>query len=297
MAIVVFGSINQDITVTCSRMPSAGETLSGSSVSYVPGGKGANQAVAAARLGVDVIMLGCVGTDATGTAMLDNLEAKGVDVSHVERRSEVATGIASIIVADDDNMIVVVPGANGAVDAAYAERCADVIASADMLMLQHEVPAEANLAAACIAHEAGVPVTLNPAPARDVSPELLGYVTLLTPNEHELGLVLGDKPVDRLLRSRPQGIVVTLGGEGSACALANGEICHVPAMGAKVVDTTGAGDTFCGALATSLVRGDDLPGAMRYASVAASLSVTKAGAQGGMPTASEVARALASWDA
>lgn len=297
MAIVVFGSINQDITVTCGRMPRAGETLSGSSVSYVPGGKGANQAVAAARLGADVIMLGCVGTDATGGVMLRNLEAKGVDASRVERRPDVATGIASIIVAENDNMIVVVPGANGAVDTTYAESCSDVIAAADMLLLQHEVPAEANLAAARIAHEAGVPVALNPAPARDVSPDLLDLLDMLTPNEHELGLILGNKPVDKLLRSRPERVVVTLGGEGSACALADGSICHVPAMRAKVADTTGAGDTYCGALATALVRGDDLPEAMRYASVAASLSVEKAGAQGGMPTANEVARALASWDA
>ena len=295
MEIVVFGSINQDMTVTCERMPVVGETLTASSLTQSAGGKGANQAVAAARLGSSVTMIGRVGDDAAGEAMVENLMAQGVDASCVETSAGVATGTALICVADKDDVIIVVPGANAAVDVSLAERNADVIARADMLLLQQEVPAQANLAAARIAHDAGVPVCLNPAPARQVDADLLGLVSYLTPNEHEIVSTFGNRPVEKLLRAHVGKVVCTLGRGGSACALADGSIVHVPAMDVNVVDTTGAGDTFCAAFANALVNGRDLPGAMRFANAAAGLAVTKLGAQAGMPTSAEVSRALAKW--
>lgn len=288
-AIVVVGSMNVDFVVEVPRLPHPGETIIGGDLAQHPGGKGANQAVAAARLGQHVAMVGRVGVDEPARLLVDTLREAGVDTGFVETVPDRPTGIASITVdADAENTIVVSPGANSALRADDVERAADVLAGADAVLLQLEIPLDVVEAAA---RAAGGTVVLNPAPARDLPAELLQAVDVLVLNETELELLAGaelasTEPDDVAELARridgPAAVVVTLGAAG-AVLVRDGSVAHVPALPVQAVDTTAAGDAFCGALADALVRGEDLAEAVQWAVRVAAVVVTRLGAQRSLP--------------
>ena len=195
MKTAVVGSINMDMTVTAERIPLKGETLKGEDIRYIPGGKGANQAVAMAKLGADVEMFGCVGGDEAGRSLIKNMEDMGVGTTHIKVAPGVNTGLAVITVGDHDNTIVVVAGANDKVDREYVDSIRDALLACDIVLLQHEIPQDTIEYVIDICHENGVKVVLNPGPARPVKPEVLAKVDYLTPNEHEAAILFGDMPV------------------------------------------------------------------------------------------------------
>ncbi|MEV4101812.1 ribokinase [Nonomuraea sp. NPDC049649] len=292
--ITVFGSANMDLVAYVSQAPKLGETVTGRDFRTVPGGKGANQAIAAARAGAEVTFLGAVGEDAFGTEMRDTLADAGVDVSLL-RRVPGASGIAHIVVDDQGgNSIIVVPGANGTVTGpTEAERA--VIAASQALLLQLELPMEAVTAAARAARDAGVPVILTPAPAQPLPDDLLDAVTLLLPNEHEAAGITGAATPAAaldLLLGRVGEAVITLGSEGALYGSRSGERLTVPAVPVKAVDTTAAGDTFAGALAVARAEGRPAADALRFAAAAAALSVQREGASTSMPLRAEIEAAL-----
>lgn len=293
MKLAVVGSINMDMTVTAERIPLKGETLRGDSLSYIPGGKGANQAVAMAKLGADVEMFGCVGDDENGRKLIANMNLVGVKTDHIQVLKEVPTGIAMITVGDNDNTIVVVPGANGKVDCNYVDSIKEELKAYDMVVLQHEIPLETVHYLVNFCAENKIPVVLNPAPAAEVPMDIIEKVTYVTPNEHEAVLIFGnDLTTEELLKKYPEKLVITQGSRGVSTCLKSGEILTVPARPAKVVDTTGAGDTLNGAFSVKIAGGADMKTALTYANTAASLSTEKFGAQTGMPTACEVEKEL-----
>ncbi|HEX4805762.1 MAG TPA: PfkB family carbohydrate kinase, partial [Conexibacter sp.] len=259
--VAVVGSLNWDVTYRLARLPAAGETTNAPARFAGPGGKGANQALAAARLGAAVAMVGCVGTDEAGAAMRDALAQAGVDVRHVEA-VEGSSGSAVVLVQDDgENSIVIHPGANARLGAAHVRAAADVLGRAAVVLLGLEVPLEAARAAAELCR--GV-VVLNPAPApaEPLPAELLRRVDLLVPNRGELGALAGvpaPESGEQLLaaarRVAARALVVTLGSGGALLCADGAEPLHVPAAPARTLDTTGAGDAFCGALADGLARG------------------------------------------
>lgn len=292
--ISVFGSANMDLVAYVSRAPGRGETVTGRAFRTVPGGKGANQAIAAARAGAPVAFVGAVGDDGFGHEIRHTLAVAGVDVGRL-RAVPGPSGIAHIVVDDDGgNSIIVVPGANGAVTAPDAgDR--EVIAASRALLLQLELPLEAVVGAAWAAREAGVPAVLTPAPARPLPDELLDAVTLLVPNEHEAAAVTGkDDPraaLDALLDRVPE-VVITLGAEGALYGARSGERLRVPALRVEAVDTTAAGDTFAGALAVARAEGRPAAEALRFAATAAALSVRREGASTSMPSRAEIDAAM-----
>lgn len=289
----VVGSINMDMTVEAERIPKKGETLKGENLRYIPGGKGANQAVAAAKLGAQVDFFGCVGDDEAGKQLIENLCNMGVETKYIRTVPNIPTGLAIITTGENDNTIVVVAGANDCVDIAYVESVKEAVLQCDIILLQHEIPQETIEYVISLCTDNGVEVILNPGPARPVKKEILDKVTYLTPNEHEAVILFGkDHTFEELMKLHPEKLVITQGSRGVSTCLTNGGILNVPARKAKVVDTTGAGDTLNGAFAVALTRGDSIEEALRYANTAASLSTEKAGAQGGMPTDEEVKRAM-----
>ena len=293
MKLAVVGSINMDMTVTAERIPQKGETLKGDRISYIPGGKGANQAVAMAKLGAEVEMFGCVGDDSNGKAMLDNLRKSGVKTDHIRVLKEVPTGIAMITVGDNDNTIVVVAGANGEVDKDYVDSIKEELKTYDMVVLQHEIPLETVHYVVELCAAENIPVVLNPAPAAEVPMEFIVKVSYLTPNEHEAVLIFGEgSSTEELLKQYPEKLVITQGSRGVSTCLKSGEVLTVPARKANVADTTGAGDTLNGAFSVQIAGGAGMKDALTYANVAASLSTEKFGAQSGMPTAEEVEEAI-----
>lgn len=289
MKFAVVGSINMDMTVTAGRIPLKGETIQGDTISYIPGGKGANQAVAIAKLGEDVTMFGCVGGDSNGQRMLENLKNVGVDTKYIKVLKDVPTGIAMITVAEDDNTIVVVPGANGKVDKAYIDSIKDVLETYDMVVLQHEIPLETVHYIIEFCAKKNIPVVLNPAPAARVPMDIIEKVTYLTPNEHEATIIFGDSQTkEESLKKYPEKLVITQGSKGVSTCLKSGEILTIPSRSTHVVDTTGAGDTLNGAFSVEICNGSDIKNALVFANTAASLSIEKFGAQAGMPTREEV---------
>jgi ribokinase len=278
--ITVVGSINMDLVVGTERFPKQGETVLGNLHTTVPGGKGANQAVAAARLGGKVAMIGAVGTDPFGDELVANLENEGVDVSKV-KRVEGPSGIANILLSEGDNRIIVVPGANHQLTPEDIGHCEAAIASSDLVVLQLEIPIPSVLRALEIARRNQVPVILNPAPADGFSPEFLQYEPILTPNESEAAMMFGEN-WEQALEAHPNRLIVTLGRDGARYYDGERHIV-VPGIQVNAVDTTGAGDTFNGALAVALAEMIRLEDAIRFANAAASLSVEQFGAQGGMP--------------
>lgn len=291
--IVVVGSINMDLVTQSPRFVGPGETILGDRFLTVPGGKGANQAVAAARLGAEVALVGALGRDAFGEQLHAGLAAEHVDLSHVARLDDCASGTASITVADGENQIIVVPAANARVAPAQVDAARPLIERADAVLVQMEIPLETVEATVRLGHRLGVPVILNPAPAQPLPVDWLKLARYVTPNQHELAILLGADPGDdfrELMRRAPCPVVLTRGGEG-AWYREQGEPLHQPGFTVKVVDSTGAGDTFNAALAVFLHEG--LPEAVRKACAAAALSVTKLGAQGGMPSERELDAFLA----
>ena len=295
--IAVIGSINMDMTATAERIPKKGETISAQSVAYVPGGKGANQAVAAARLGGDVAMFGCVGSDAFGGELIENLKSNGIHTDCIDVLPEQSSGLAMIVVAENDNVITVIPGANQYVTKEYIDRYKQEILQADIVLMQNEIPIETIRYAAGLLHEAGKTVIYNPAPAQKSDREMVGFSTYLTPNEHEARIVLDDQEssLEDLMTQYDGKLIITLGSKGAAAAR-GGKIVTIPARKAKVVDTTGAGDTMNGAFAYALSVGQDFEEALHFANAAAALSIEKAGAQTGMPTLEAVEEKLGEED-
>lgn len=286
--VLVIGSINMDLVVSAARFPGPGETVLGQSFSTFPGGKGANQAVAARRLGAEVTMIGCVGDDAFGTQLSTQLADEGIDTRFIRRVPGVSTGVATITLSASENSIVVVPGANHALTLAHLQAAESAFADADVVLCQLEIPLPIVEAAAGMAAALGKPFLLNPAPAVVLPDALLSRVTLLTPNEHELALVYADDAGDwqATLRARPQRILMTHGAEGAWFADAAGQLRHQPAFPVVAVDTTGAGDTFNGAIAA--FWGLPMAEIARLACAAGALSVTRSGAQSGMPTRAQL---------
>ncbi|MCY7708459.1 ribokinase [Bacillus safensis] len=285
--IVVVGSCSMDLVVTSDKRPNAGETVLGESFKTVPGGKGANQAVASARLGADVYMVGRVGDDAYGQEILSNLQAQGVRTSYMKPVTEMESGTAHIILAEGDNSIVVVKGANNEVTPDYVNDALSTIDDIGMVLIQQETPEETVEAVCAICSEKEIPVILNPAPARKVSPQVLDQAAYITPNEHEAVLMFDGLPIEDALRQNPNKLLVTEGKNGVRYFDGSKEVL-VPGVPVEAVDTTGAGDTFNGALAVALTEGKSLYDALAFANLAASMSVTKFGAQGGMPTREEL---------
>jgi ribokinase len=291
--IVVVGSINQDLVVRVPRLPAPGETISGSGHFSAPGGKGANQAVAAARLGGDVVMVGRVGADDAGRRLVAGLEADGVDTRYVEVDPATPTGLALITVdAAGENTIALDPGANRAMTADDVDRAAAQIRTAAVVLLQMEIPVEVVAHAALMA--AGT-VVLNPAPATPVPEDVLARVDVLVPNAGELALLAGGaEPSDPAgaaglaVGLGARAVVVTLGPEG-AVVVGDGDPLHVAAPRVDAVDTTAAGDAFCGALAVELAAGRSLDDAVRVAVAAGAVAVTAPGAQPSLPTREQVA--------
>ncbi len=295
MKIAVIGSINMDQVVTTKRIPTKGETVSGSDLAFIPGGKGANQAVAMARLGADVTMFGCVGKDDNGRILIENLKKNGVHTEDIRILEHVPTGLAMITVAENDNMIVVVSGANAHVDTDYIEQIKPRLKDFDLVVLQHEIPLSAVHAAISYCHAQSIKVVLNPAPAAEVPMEIVSQVTYLTPNEHEAALIFETHTSpEELVSQYPEKLIITCGKNGVLCCTKKGRVLRIPSIPAKVVDTTGAGDTLNGAFCVRIAAGDSIEQALIYANTAAGLSIEKFGAQGGMPTHDQVQAYLSS---
>jgi len=300
--ITVVGSLNMDLVARTPRIPEPGETIIGNDFHTVPGGKGANQAVAAARLGIQVSMVGRVGGDAFAGPLLDNLAAAGVDHTFVTQDSEAATGVALIVVDDaGQNSIVVASGANARLTPADVDKAKTAIASADALLLQLESPLETVTRAAEVARAHGVTVILNPAPARSLPAGLLSLVDVLIPNESETalltGLPVGDQSqteaaATALLDLGVGTVILTLGERGAMLAQAGKmELC--PAFAVVPVDTTAAGDAFVGGFAVALAEGRALAEAVRWGNATGALATTKLGAQSSLPTRQELEILLA----
>ena len=300
MKLAVIGSINMDQVVTAERIPGKGETLPGNELNYVSGGKGANQAVAMARLGAEVTMFGCVGNDDNGARLLRGLQEESIDTSKIDIVDGIPTALAIITVAENDNTIIVISGANSCVDSDYFNKIKEDLKSFDLVVLQHEIPLDTVHQTVSFCYENGIPVVLNPAPAAEVPQEIVDKVTYLTPNEHEAKLIFhgaegaeeSDEFIESVLSAYPEKLIITRGSRGVSVALKDGRVITVPGRKANVVDTTGAGDTLNGAFSVRIAAGDSVEEALVYANCAASLSVEKFGAQGGMPTDAEVQERL-----
>lgn len=295
--LVVLGSVNADHVLRVPHFPRPGETLTGHSYQVVPGGKGANQAVAAARLGAEVSFIARIGDDAIGRQMKAGFAADGIEVSAVEQDERLPTGIAIIYVSDEgENSIGLSTEANGALDTAMVRRHEALIAGAHTLLLQLEVPLDSVLEAARLARAHGTRVVLNPAPAQPLSADLLALVDLITPNQTEAELLTGVKVTDEAsaaqaaARFHQMGIadvMITLGSQGVYCSNGRQQVL-IAGFRVEAVDTTAAGDTFNGALLAAELAGASFQDAVRFAHGAAALSVTRFGAQSSIPGKQEV---------
>lgn len=280
--IFIIGSINTDFNIRTPYMPKKGETLTGSGFFTAHGGKGANQAVAAARLGGKVYMCACVGDDTFGREAKESLSSDGVDVSHIRTVSGVSSGTAVIILAEGDNRIILDKGANAFLSESDVDATLEDADEGDILLVQLENPADVIGYALRRGHEKGMYVILNPAPANREIEKYLPLCDLLIPNETETELFGGKDEIEKKAGCR---LIITLGGDGF---MLDGKIYPCPKV--TPVDTTAAGDTFCGALAARLADGEELSSAAIYASTAASIACTRLGAQPSVPTRDEVAR-------
>ena len=295
--IVVVGSVNIDMVIKSERIPSPGETVTGGEFVMPAGGKGANQAVAAARLGAEVTLVAKVGQDMFGTQSVENFKRDGILTDFILADADNHTGVALILVdGQGENLISVAPGANAATTPDEVQKAADRIRSADVVLLQLEIPLETVEFTARLASEAGVTVVLDPAPAAPLSDELLRNVTYLTPNESEAtrltGIEVTDEPsaraaAEKLIAAGVENVIVTMGTQGALVATAD-RAFMVPSRAVEAVDSTAAGDAFNGGLAFALARGLALEDAVREAALVGALSVTRMGAQPSLPTAEEL---------
>ena len=287
--IMVIGSISTDFNVQTDRRPKVGETVKGQSFSTSFGGKGANQAVAAARLGANVHMVGTVGSNEFGHLLIDNLEANGISTTLVEQVNNVESGSAHIILADNDNSIIYIPGANNEFKEERLDKLKDEMKTAEYVIIQNEIPMPIISGLIEICDELSVKIIYNPAPAEEMDLDLIDKVTYFTPNENEFSLLFPELTLEEGLKTYPNKLIITLGSKG--VAYSNGEeIIQIPSYKVKVKDTTGAGDTFNGALAYALSVDADLKTSIQFANLVAAISIQKDGAQGGMPTLEEVIR-------
>jgi ribokinase len=301
--IAVVGSLHMDFIVKVETIPRVGETVLGSAFQRSPGGKGANQAVAAAKLGADVVLIGRVGADAVGRELLEAVKAQGIDGGYVLEDEGTYTGLALILVDEEGgNIIAVASGADLNCCTEDIKRAEEAITASTVLLTQLEIPLPVVEYAVDVAYGEGVRVILNPAPAHDLSDHLLKKVYLLTPNETEAefltgiqirGLRTADMAAERLLARGVDNVVMTLGREGALIATKDGTV-HVQGVDVQAVDTTGAGDAFCGALAVAIATGKDLRDAVTYANYAGALTTTKIGAQEALPTREDLERFMKS---
>ncbi|WP_288222224.1 ribokinase [uncultured Clostridium sp.] len=299
--VVVVGSLNMDLVMEVNRIPKIGETIKGDEMSYLIGGKGSNQAVAACRLGNEVSMIGCVGKDTFGDKILKHLKEEGVNVNGIKSDEATFTGIATIFKTKNDNSIVVIPGANDFCDKNLIDENIETIKSADILVTQLEIPMETVEYALKVAKENGVKTILNPAPAREISKEILKNADFITPNETEFEIISnktfkdGNELEEAMIAWQNENpstrLLVTRGKDGSSYVEEN-KVETMKTIKVDVVDTTGAGDTFNGALAHGVSHNLLMNEAVIFAGTAASLSVTKFGAQTGMPKFEEVNKIL-----
>ena len=298
MHVLVVGSLNMDLVVRMPQIPRPGETLLGGVFKTFPGGKGSNQAVAAARLGARVTMIGCVGNDAFGREMLEMLSAERIDNTYVRTHSDFATGVALIQVDDQgQNSIAVASGANFQLTPEDVENAIASIGNFDVLVMPLETPMDTIQTAAQMASRRGAKVLLNPAPAQVLDRSLLELVDVLLPNEYEAALMTGLPPLrsdadtrtaaEKLLTLGPKNVIITMGSQGAILFDKNTEL-NISAFPVLVVDTTAAGDCFVGALAVALCEGKTLASAAEFASAAAAISVTRNGAQPSLPYRDEV---------
>lgn len=299
--IAVIGSINMDLVVRCSRLPLPGETIIASSFAEVSGGKGANQAVAAARLGANVTMIGRVGDDAFANQLRGNLNSEGIDTTFVLATEACPSGVAVVAVEQSgENSILVVPGANGRVDVADVTAAAGMIRSSDVLLLQLEIPIESVLAAINIARESGVRVILDPAPSPRQFPRALFNVDVICPNQSEAAAILG-RGIDSIADAKQAAVelarrgvkyaIVTLGAQGAVAS--NGDDVHsFQPHAINAIDTTAAGDAFAGAFAVHWAEDDLIAEAVRFACAAGALAASRAGAQPAMPSREDVIKLL-----
>ena len=294
MEIAVVGSMNMDMIIHADRIPLKGETIPGSSIEYQPGGKGANQAVAMAKLGARVIMFGCVGNDTAGKKLIKNMAQYGVNTEHINILEEIPTGQAFITVGEKDNTIIIIAGANNYVSKEYAKNNHREILKADIIVLQNEIPEETIDYVIRLCHKHNKTIVWNPAPARKLNPELLEMATYLTPNEHEAQVIWGEEAADmaNLLPRYPGKLIITRGEKGGSINTNEKGIITLPAIKVEVKDTTGAGDTLNGAFCVGLSKKMQELQALEFANIAAGLSVQKCGAQIGMPDITEVEKIL-----
>ncbi len=300
--IVVVGSINIDLVTHTTRIPVEGETIAGDNFQIHPGGKGANQAVAVARLGYPVRMIGCLGNDTFGETLRDQLEIAGVDIESVETVPG-SSGVAMIVVSDDgENCIIITPGANAQLAPADLDKNIETIRSAALVLTQLEIPLETVLHLATICTHEGVPLMLDPAPARELPEELLRKVSWLTPNETEAAFFTNEQDQDRdsndpvdtaekIIASGARNVALKLGARGAYVASSSGPATFIPSFSVTAVDTTAAGDAFNGAFAVALAMNLAPAESARFAAAAA-VSVTRSGAQPSMPTMAEVEQML-----
>jgi ribokinase len=302
---VVVGSLSRDLVVKAPRLPVRGETIRGTDFGMFVGGKGNNQALAASRAGAKVSMVGLVGDDDFGTTIIDTLVRTGVDAKRVIRDPEVGSGIAIIVVGGDgDNSIVIAQQANLKLSAADVEDARSLIESAGIVMLQMEVPMETNIAAAKVAHRAGVPVALNPAPAPEdgkLPEELLRHLTFIIPNQTEVQQLTGIEATTRggatqaaaaLRALGPKTVILTLGEQGALLSQQGTDVTFVDSFSVCAIDTTAAGDAFCGAFAASFARGTALDAAIKFGCAAGALACTRLGAEPSLPQLEEIEQLL-----
>lgn len=283
--VTIVGSLNMDLVVTAERHPKIGETLTGEKFTTLCGGKGANQAVAAARLGCDVTFIGRVGNDAFGLEMIENLKNEGVNVDNIEIIDDVESGIAMITVNPMDNTIIVVPGANAHVKKDVIDKHQSAILESDVVVTQLEIPMETVDYLAQMCGENDIDLVVNPAPARKLTDNIINYSTYITPNQIELTQLAAAHP--EILKDHVDKFVVTSGSKGCYYSVDAFRV-DVPTMKAEVVDTTGAGDCFNGAFVSCIAQGKNLQESCHFANTAASISVEKFGAQNAMPTIEQV---------
>lgn len=285
--IIVLGSISTDFVVTTDKRPQVGETITGTGFETTFGGKGANQAVASARLGADVYMVGTVGDDIFGKELLLNLTKNQIRTDYVEPVTYIPSGSAHITVAHGDNSIVYIPGANNEIDIDRIQSLKETIQSAQMVVVQNELPQEVVDEIIDLCFESGVKVIYNPAPAREVKQSILEKATYFTPNESEFHQLFPDMTISEGLAKYPNQLILTMGSKGVYYHDGESEK-QISSFKVQPVDTTGAGDTFNGAFAVAISSGMSMEESIRFGNLAASLSIQKFGAQGGMPSLAEM---------
>lgn len=281
--ILVLGSLSTDFVATTDIRPNVGETVQGNSFFTTFGGKGANQAVAASRLNQNVVMLGMVGDDNFGKEILSNLSNNGIDISCVESVNNTSSGAALITIADSDNSIIYVPGANGIVNADYVSKYSSAFENTDIAVAQNEVSEESIIKMLEICDAKGIKSIVNPAPFREMPEFIIEKASFLIPNESECKLMFPNLTVEEAVKLYPNKLIVTMGSKGVYFNNGNESIL-VPSFKVEAVDTTGAGDTFVAGFSVGISNGLSIEEAISFANLTASMSVTKMGAQGGMPT-------------